>query len=148
MILLVTQEEEIVEIFTKILEIITFSIENIEFNRKQIGRSIFIINYVGKNGPSSLKDIYENTKFPASTASRRLDDLVNAGLIDRVQSIDDRRGIRVTLTEEGRLIYSQFRTHRIKSMKNFIRGFSEEEIRIFSKVLHHLVENHEDIIVM
>ncbi|TFH05464.1 MAG: MarR family transcriptional regulator [Candidatus Thorarchaeota archaeon] len=145
---MVKHEEEIVEIFTKILEMMTFSVENLEFNGKQIGRSIFIINYVGKNEPCSLTNIYENTQFPASTASRRVDDLVKAGLIDRVQSTDDRRGIRVTLTEEGKLVHKLFKEHRIKSMKNFIKGFSEEEITIFSKVLHHLVENHEDIFVM
>ena len=145
---LVKQEEEIVEIFTKILEMMTFSIENIEFNGKQLGRNIFIINYVGKNEPCSLKDIYENIQFPASTASRRVDDLVKIGLIDRVQSLDDRRGIRVTLTEEGILVYKLFRTHRIKSKKNFIKAFSEKEISIFSKILRNLVENHEDIFML
>ncbi|MGY5881012.1 MAG: winged helix DNA-binding protein [Candidatus Thorarchaeota archaeon] len=145
---MVKQEEEIVESFTKILELVTFSIESLEFNGKHIGRSIFIINYVGMNEPCNLKDIHANTQFPASTTSRRVDDLVKIGLIDRVQSVGDRRGIRVTLTEEGQLVYRLFRAHRIKSMRNFMKAYSEKEISIFSKVLRNLVENHEDIFVM
>ncbi|MFW9843658.1 MAG: MarR family winged helix-turn-helix transcriptional regulator [Candidatus Thorarchaeota archaeon] len=139
------QEEEIVEIFTKILEMITFSIENLEFNGKQIGRSIFIIDYIGKNEPCSLKQIHENTQFPASTTSRRVDDLVKIGLINRIRSPDDRRGIVISLTEDGHLVHNMFRVHRIKSMKNFIKAFSEKEITVFTKVLRHLVENHGEI---
>ncbi|MFW9977162.1 MAG: MarR family winged helix-turn-helix transcriptional regulator [Candidatus Thorarchaeota archaeon] len=140
--------EEIVELFTKILESVTFAIEELEFNQHQVGRGIFIIDYIGNNEPCNLKDIYENTKFPPSTASRRVDELVKAGFIERARSEEDRREIILQLTEDGLTVFRIFRDHRIKSLKQFLKSFDSNEVENFTRILRHLVDNHEDIFVI
>ncbi len=139
---------EIVELFTKILESITFTIEELEFNNYQIGRGIFIIDYIGNNEPCNLKDIYEHTKFPPSTASRRVDELVKVGFIERTRSEEDRREIILRLSEDGHTVFKIFRDHRIKSLKQFLKSFDSNEVENFTRVLRHLVDNHEDIFVI
>ncbi|MCK4565756.1 MAG: MarR family transcriptional regulator [Candidatus Thorarchaeota archaeon] len=143
-----TKETEIVGLFTKILETITFTIEEIEFKDYQMGRGIFIIDFIGRNDSCSLKDIYENTRFPASTASRRVDELVRAGFVKRSRSPEDRREIVLQLTDDGTVVSKLFRDHRIKSMKRFLKSFSSEEVANFVRVLHHLVEHSEEIFII
>ena len=138
-------ETEIVDLFTKILETVTFTIEDLKFNEYQVGRGIFIIDFVGENDRCSLKDIYDNTKFPASTASRRVDELVKAGFIERTRSPEDRREIVLRLTETGTVLYKLFRYHRVRTLKRFLKSFSEKEISSFVKVLRLLVEKNEEI---
>ncbi len=140
--------DEIVDLFTKILESIAFAIEELKFNSYQMGRGIFIVDYVGKHEPCNLKDIYENTKFPPSTASRRVDELVKADFIKRIRSDEDRREILLTLTEKGNMAFKLFREHRMKSLKQFLKSFKPDEIENFTSILRHLVENHEEIFII
>ena len=140
-----TNEEEIIELFTKILETVTFTIEDLKIGEYQIGRGIFIIDYVGQHDSCSLKDIYDNTRFPASTASRRVDELVKAGFIERSRSPEDRREIVLRLTNNGKAIFKVFRVHREKSLKRFLKSVPEKEITNFVKILRLLVESEKDI---
>ena len=140
-----TNETEIIELFTKILETITFTIEDLKVNEYQIGRGIFIIDYVGRHDSCSLKDIYDNTRFPASTASRRVDELVKEGFIERTRSPEDRREIVLRLTNNGKAIFRIFRVHREKSLKRFLKAVPEEEVSSFVKILRLLVESNDEI---
>jgi DNA-binding MarR family transcriptional regulator len=140
-----TNETEIIELFTKILETITFTIEDLKVDEYQIGRGIFIIDYVGRHDSCSLKDIYDNTRFPASTASRRVDELVKVGYIERTRSPEDRREIVLRLTNNGKAIFKIFRDHREKSLKRFLKSIAEEEVSSFVKILRLLVESNEEI---
>lgn len=140
-----TNETEIIELFTKILETITFTIEDLKVNGYQIGRGIFIMDYVGQHDSCSLKDISENTRFPASTASRRVDELVDVGYIERTRSPEDRREIVLRLTNNGKAIFKLFRDHREKSLKRFLKTVPEEEVSSFVKILRLLVESKEEI---
>lgn len=143
-----TKESEIVGLFTKILESITFTIEELEFKDYQIGRGIFIIDYIGLNDSCRLKDIYDNTRFPASTASRRVDELVKTGFVKRGRSPEDRREIVLQLTDDGKVVFKLFRDHRTKSIQQFLKSFSPKEVENFTKVLRHLVEHHEEIFII
>ncbi len=140
-----TKEKEIVELFTKILETITFTIEDLEFKDYQMGRGIFIVNYIGNHDSCSLKDIYDNTRFPASTASRRVDELVKAGFVKRTRSSEDRRAIILQLTDDGMTVFKLFKDHRMKVMQRVLKSFTEKEISTFTRVLRHLVEQDENI---
>ncbi len=140
-----TSEKEIVDLFTTILETVTFTIEDLKFNEYPVGRGIFIIDFVGENDRCSLKDIYDNTRFPASTASRRVDDLVKAGFIKRTRSPEDRREIVLRLTETGIVLYKLFREHRVKSLKRFLKSFSKNEVSTFVRILRLLIEKNEEI---
>ena len=142
---IMTREKEIVELFTKILETITFTIEDLEFKDYQMGRGIFIVNYIGNHDSCSLKDIYDNTRFPASTASRRVDELVKAGFVKRTRSSEDRRAIVIQLTDDGLAVFKLFKDHRVKAMQRVLKSFSDIELTNFVGILRHLVEQEEDI---
>jgi DNA-binding MarR family transcriptional regulator len=143
-----TLEREVNELFTTILESITFAIESFEVEGYQMGRGVFIIDYVGKHPVCNLKDIYENTRFPASTASRRVDELVKHGFIVRNRSSEDRREIILELSEKGKVVYKVFRDHRMKSLRKFLKLFTKKEIESFVKILSHLVDHKDEIFIV
>ncbi len=141
-------EMEVVDLFTKILEQITFTIEDLSIDGYQMGRSIFIIHFIGMHKDCSLKDIYDNTKFPASTSSRRVDELVKEEFVERRRSDEDRREIVLQLTPKGNKAFNLFRDHRIKVMKQFLQTFTKNEVQGFVKVLRKLVEMNEELFIL
>ncbi len=55
--------------------------------------------YVG--GPMRLNDLAERMGISAPTASRAIDVLVEVGFVDRLRDPNDRRALRLGLTESG-----------------------------------------------
>jgi DNA-binding MarR family transcriptional regulator len=55
--------------------------------------------YVG--GPMRLNDLAERMGISAPTASRAIDALVELGFVDRLRDPDDRRALRLGLTDAG-----------------------------------------------
>ena len=141
-------EKEIVALLTEITELVAFTIEDIEFDDCAIGRGIFIIDYVGNHDGCNLKDIISNTRFPTSTSSRRVDELVRGGFLQRTTSSDDRRQIALRLTEKGELVFKLFRDHKQRALKRILSTFSEKEVTTFASVLRHLVEHKSEIFII
>lgn len=83
--------------------------------------------------------------FPSSTASRRVNELVKAGYIERTRSPEDRREIVLCLANNGKAIFKISRDHREKSLKRFLKTIPEEEVSNFVKILRLLVESNEEI---
>jgi DNA-binding MarR family transcriptional regulator len=57
---------------------------------------------IGQTGPVSLKELGELLIAEAGHPSRLVDRLVEAGLVERGPSAEDRRQIQLTLTKRGR----------------------------------------------
>lgn len=60
---------------------------------------------VGHAGTASLNDLADALGVDKSTMSRTIDNLVGAGLAVREPDADDRRYLRIALTESGRRAY-------------------------------------------
>ena len=141
-------EKEIVALLTEITELVAFAIEDIEFDDLVIGRGIFIIDYIGNHDRCNLKDIIANTRFPTSTSSRRVDELVKGGFVQRTTPSNDRRQITLQLTEKGELVFKLFREHKQRALKRILSSFSEKEVATFASVLRHLVEHKSEIFII
>lgn len=60
---------------------------------------------LGRAGALSLNDLSETLGLDKSTMSRAIDNLVCSGLVERGQGSEDRRYVRIGLTESGREVY-------------------------------------------
>jgi len=96
--------------------------------------------------PPPMGELSKALDVPVSTATRIVDGLVENGYAERINDPDDRRVVRITLTDDGRLLYG--------AMYHFIRGrieqvlshFTAEERSQLIRLLHKLGSSLEDVI--
>ena len=67
---------------------------------------------VGGRGPLPLGALADEERISASTASKVVDKLVAAGLVERRPDPDDRRVAQISITREGRQVHDTVRARK------------------------------------
>jgi DNA-binding MarR family transcriptional regulator len=89
----------------------------------------------------SFKDLKNKTLLSKATLSYMLDKLEEAGFIERVQEVSDKRTINIRLVEKDSNIEEKFTRVSNKMKDIYYDGFTEEEIDDFENYLIRLLEN-------
>jgi DNA-binding MarR family transcriptional regulator len=93
----------------------------------------------GAGGPISPSQISERTIVPSATMTATLDLLENRGLVLRRQNPEDRRGILVEVTDEGRALVDSLlagvRAVEVATMSALTLAERKQLLRLLSKVL-------------
>jgi DNA-binding MarR family transcriptional regulator len=96
-------------------------------------------------GPITMGQLSKELIVPLSTATRIVDNLVEAGLAQRVADPEDRRVVRVTLSEEGRQLYrvvhEYLRQHIERLLSPLEAGERDQLIVLLRKVMNGLAES-------
>ncbi len=133
--------KKVFNLFMKSLNFFTNAIMNFQYAGKAIGRKIFVIELVGRIGPCMLKDITELLRLPTSTAGRWIDELVQEELLLRTSVKNDRRAVKLSLSDSGRAVYTSF----VKSHANVFSllqdEFSKDEWVVIVKFLQVLSDS-------
>jgi DNA-binding MarR family transcriptional regulator len=86
----------------------------------------------------TMGEISQSLSIPLYTATRIIDSLVDNEIAERQSDPDDRRIVRVTLTEDGRLLHEVLESHIINSFKTIMACLTPEEqnvlVSLFSKM--------------
>ncbi len=117
---------------------------NLGINRTQTN----ILMLINENNDKSMSEISLMTGLEKSSFTRSIDYLVNNGFITRNSSEDDRRRIKLSLTNEGikaaRLIKNDLDVY----LESLISGFSEKEkmdffdsLTVVSKYMNKIIES-------
>lgn len=108
-----------------------------EFNGAQ-GRILFVL-WETDDIPISM--LSERTGLAKTTLTSMLDRLERSGHILRLLDPDDRRAVRICLTESAEDLREKY--ERVSAMMNevFYRGFSDNEILTFEEWLRKILEN-------
>lgn len=64
-----------------------------------------VIFFLGQDGGCTMSELALKIKLTVSSATLIVDRLVDRGLVSRHRSLDDRRVVRVALTDEGAGLY-------------------------------------------
>lgn len=72
-----------------------------ELNKHDAG----VILFLGQDGECTMSELATKIKLTVSSATLIVDKLVDKELVSRHRSLDDRRVVRVALTEEGAGLY-------------------------------------------
>lgn len=78
-------------------------------------------------GPLNLAAVAEALGVNPSNASRAVDRLIKAGLLDRQDSPADRRNLNLTLTEEGSALVDRVSTHRREAIAAVLERMTPED---------------------
>ncbi len=99
----------------------------------------------GPGEPKSAADLCKVISYDAGAMTRMLDRLEAKGLIRRTRSSQDRRLLKLELTEEGRAAYPRMREIAMSTANRFLRGFTKSEARQLEGFLNRMLENGEEI---
>jgi MarR family multiple antibiotic resistance transcriptional regulator len=86
-------------------------------------------------------NLAKRLNYDPGSMTRLLDRLQDKGLIQRTRLDDDRRCIRIELTEAGRSLAPQLPTAAINAINKSLTGFSAEEHQLLNTLLVRMIEN-------
>lgn len=108
-----------------------------EFNGAQ-GRILFVL--WGEDG-IPISALSEKTGLAKTTLTGMLDRLEKSGHILRTDDPEDRRSVRIRLTERAWGLREQYEAVSREMNEVFYRGFRDEEVLEFEKNLGRILEN-------
>ncbi len=77
--------------------------------------------------PMTMHELAAALGVPLSTATRMVDSLVEAGYARRLPDPEDRRIVRVALTNSGKKLYAAFNEFFNRRVEEFLRHFTSQE---------------------
>jgi len=106
-----------------------FSLRNLSF------QELHTVELVGNLENPTMGQLAEEARVTQGTMSVMVKKLVAKGLVERKGSEEDRRVIRVQLTQKGRKAYRQHKEMHVKATREWLSLASEEEQEIVLMVL-------------
>jgi DNA-binding MarR family transcriptional regulator len=100
---------------------------------------VIIVNLA--NGVDSASGLCKSVSYDPGAMTRMLDRLQKKGLVRRVPCSEDRRVMRLALTEEGKAIYPQLTERSLAVLNRRLRGFSKDEVRQLEQLLHRMLKD-------
>jgi DNA-binding MarR family transcriptional regulator len=97
------------------------------------------------SGPVRLSDLAARVEIDASTASRHVRALENAGLIRRSADPDDGRAFRVELTELGEKEFEAASKRRQELLTRAMDGWDTSDIETFEKLMTRFADGVSSI---
>jgi DNA-binding MarR family transcriptional regulator len=104
--------------------------------------SILFMLAVGKCVTAA--DIAREYGIDASAVTRLIDRLEKRGLLSRVRSEEDRRVVRLALTDEGQLTAGKVPAIFTRVLDNLLNGLSPEEVGFLKSMLRRVLANSCD----
>ena len=105
------------------------------------GAQWVVLVRVATDGPVTAASLCRCLRYDTGSMTRMLDRLEDKGFIRRVRSQEDRRIIHLELSEAGKVLYPHLPPVAIKVLNQHLRGFSEDELRLFRSFLERMIIN-------
>jgi DNA-binding MarR family transcriptional regulator len=97
--------------------------------------------------PATMSELSAELNVPMSTATRIVDWLVQGDMVERVNDPNDRRVVRVGMSENGRALYETGMTYNRQRMEKLLSSFSSDEqtqlLKLMNKLFDSLVSENE-----
>ncbi|WP_159881416.1 MarR family winged helix-turn-helix transcriptional regulator [Paenibacillus puerhi] len=98
-----------------------------------------ILEKLQNDGPLKVSQLAEALWITAGAVTSLSDKLIAGHFAERSRSEEDRRVVYLEITDKGREVLTEFRTHREKIIDGFFGSLSKEDsdhlIRIFNQIL-------------
>jgi DNA-binding MarR family transcriptional regulator len=95
-----------------------------------------------KETPPTMGEMSTELNIPLSSATRTVDWLVSSNIVERINDPDDRRVVRIRLTDTGLKLYQTEMDYRKSQIKRLLAHFSPEE----RQQLLHLLRKALDLL--
>ena len=100
-----------------------------------------IMGQLAYNMADSASGLCKGIAYDAGAMTRMIDRLEAKKLIARQRCPDDRRAVRLSLTEDGKAVFPKMRASVIGVLNRFLRGFTVSEARQLEGYLQRMLDN-------
>ncbi|WP_158282246.1 MarR family winged helix-turn-helix transcriptional regulator [Salipaludibacillus keqinensis] len=131
-----TKMNELIEQYANVYLFATKKIEHI-LAEKVIPMSVEqygILRVLDMKGAATAKEVAEYTGVHKSAVTAKTTRLESKGLVKRTQSDQDRRHIKIELTEEGKKIYDQSKEAMAEFIAVYFKQLEADEVENFLNV--------------
>lgn len=98
-----------------------------------------------KNGAATVAALARDLNVDPGAATRMLDRLEKKGFISRCRSTEDRRVVKVALTEAGRQVAAEVPRTLSQVLNEHLAGFSHDEWQLLLVLLRRMLVNAEAV---
>lgn len=99
-----------------------------------------VVFRLGGKGAATMSELASEFNLKPSTATNLVDHMVDAGLIHRYTPEDDRRTVRVDLTDRGRVFHEKISARAVELASTFLGPLDLAEQREFLRILRKIVD--------
>jgi len=100
-----------------------------------------IISVLAKRGVDSAAQLCKDLSYDAGAMTRMIDRLEAKGLISRRRCPEDRRLVKLELTQAGAAALPKLRACSVRVLNHFLRGFSQTEARQLEAFMVRMLQN-------
>src|SRR5277367_4066052 len=94
-----------------------------------------------RGGVDSAAQLCKDISYDGGAMTRMIDRLEAKGLISRRRCVDDRRLVKLELTEAALAALPKLRECSVRVLNHFLRGFSQPEARQLEGLLVRMLQN-------
>ena len=100
-----------------------------------------ILKILSVSGHFKVSEIAHILNISCAAASKNIDKLVRINLVNRNITLEDRRAMEITLTDQGHSIVANYEKMRLDKQKHALSHFTYEEKTRFLELLRVFVQN-------
>ena len=102
---------------------------------------MMVLGTIASGEADSAAGLCKGISYDPGAMTRMIDRLEQKGLLRRLPRPDDRRTQNLELTPEGRTLFPKLAAAKEAVQQRFLRGFSEDEQRMFEALLNRMLAN-------
>ena len=123
--------EEMLE--DSIIYISLFNMKLIKLSERKVMKTFFRLLLIERYGNPSMSVLAKTLNISKTQMTSKIDELFDEGLIERVPDENDRRVLRIVLTDEGKKFIKEAHETVTESMNQLLSSFSPKELEELSK---------------
>src|SRR5262245_31750104 len=89
-----------------------------------------VAEFLGDSGPRMMRELAEFLRLAVNSVTTLVDNLEKKQIVRRQRSAEDRRIVRVELTDEGRAAYQGAMQEKMQFLRSMLNALAEEEQEI------------------
>lgn len=102
---------------------------------------LIVLASVANREADSAASLCKTISYDPGAMTRMIDRLEQKGLIRRVPHPEDRRAMNLELTTAGKALFPQLIAAKDAVQKQFLRGFSKDEVATLESLLERMLDN-------
>lgn len=101
-------------------------------------KELHAVDAISMYNHQTVSQVAKKLHLTPGTMTAMTDRLIKKGYVERKRNEQDRRVIRLYLTNKGRVLYRAHRAFHNMMVKSFLQGMNTEELSIVNKAIHNL----------
>ncbi len=129
-----TVNEILVRLFANVLDIEEKCLKRGEFSDLSISET-HVIDNIGVNRERTMSDTAKDLRITSGTLTTAVDNLIKKGYVTRERSVEDRRVVKIKLTEKGIAAYRAHEEFHKDLVISALQQLDINEEELLTKVL-------------